>query len=76
MVRGSLNLKVVSKPQSQNSKIYSVISSLNVGDAAEFPIEKIDSVRTLTSKCNAINGGQRCTKMNRINRTITVYRKA
>lgn len=52
------------------------IKALEVGQTVAFPIEWIDTVRAQTSKCNAIHGGMRSTRMETEERLIYVDRKA
>lgn len=52
------------------------IKALEVGESISFPIEWIDTVRAQTSKCNAINGGVRSTRMETEERKIYVDRKS
>lgn len=52
------------------------IKALGVGESVSFPIEWIDTVRAQTSKCNAINGGVRSTRMETGERKIYVDRKS
>lgn len=52
------------------------IKALEVGGSVAFPIEWIDTVRAQTSKCNAINGGVRSTRMETKERKIYVDRKS
>lgn len=52
------------------------IKALEVGESVSFPIEWIDTVRAQTSKCNAINGGVRSTRMETEERKIYVDRKS
>ena len=52
------------------------IKALEVGDSIEFPIEWMDTVRAQTSKCNALNGGSRSTRLNTAERKIYVERKS
>jgi hypothetical protein len=52
------------------------IKALEVGESVSFPIEWMDTVRAQTSKCNAINGGVRSTRMETEERKIYVDRKS
>ena len=52
------------------------IKALEVGESVSFPIEWIDTVRAQTSKCNAIHGGVRSTRMETDEREIYVDRKS
>lgn len=52
------------------------IKALEVGESVSFPIEWIDTVRAQTSKCNAIHGGVRSTRMETEERKIYVDRKS
>lgn len=52
------------------------IKALEVGESVSFPIEWLDTVRAQTSKCNAINGGVRSTRMETEERKIYVDRKS
>ncbi len=52
------------------------IKALEVGESVSFPIEWIDTVRAQTSKCNAIHGGVRSTRMETDERKIYVDRKS
>lgn len=50
------------------------IKELNVGETIEFPIEWMDTVRSQTSKCNALLGGKRSTRLEVEDRKICVTR--
>lgn len=52
------------------------IKALEVGNSVAFPIEWMDTVRAQTSKCNAIFGGSRSTRLETPERKIYVDRKA
>lgn len=52
------------------------IKALEVGESVSFPIEWMDTVRAQTSKCNAIYGGSRSTRMETEERKIYVDRKS
>lgn len=52
------------------------IKALEVGESVSFPIEWMDTVRAQTSKCNAIHGGVRSTRMETDERKIYVDRKS
>ncbi len=52
------------------------IKALEVGESVSFPIEWMDTVRAQTSKCNAIHGGVRSTRMETEERKIYVDRKS
>ena len=52
------------------------IKALEVGESVSFPIEWMDTVRAQTSKCNAIKGGVRSTRMETEERKIYVDRKS
>lgn len=51
------------------------IKALAVGETIFFPIEWMDTVRAQTSKCNAIYGGMRSTRLDTADRKIYVDRK-
>ena len=56
-------------------KIRPALVELNVGDEIVFPIEKLRSVRAQASELGAILDRKYTTKMNRIERTLTVKRE-
>ena len=64
--------KIISRTQ----KVMPRIKSMKVGDVISFPIEWMDTVRAQTSKCNAIQGGSRSTRLETAERLIYVERKA
>lgn len=51
------------------------IKAMEVGQTISFPIEWMDTVRVQTSKCNALCGGKRSTKLETEERKIYVVRK-
>jgi len=63
--------KIISRAKDVMPKI----KALEVGESVSFPIEWMDTVRAQTSKCNAINGGVRSTRMETEERKIYVDRK-
>ena len=64
--------KIISRTQ----KVMPRIKSMKVGDVISFPIEWMDTVRAQTSKCNAIQGGSRSTRLETAERLIYVERKS
>ncbi len=56
-------------------KIRPALVEMNVGDEIVFPIEKLRSVRAQASELGAILDRKYTTKMNRIERTLTVKRE-
>jgi len=66
-----MSVKILSRAKDVMPKI----KALKVGESVSFPIEWIDTVRAQTSKCNAINGGVRSTRMETEERKIYVDRK-
>ena len=64
--------KVISKAREVMPKI----KALQVGESVSFPIEWMDTVRAQASKCNAINGGVRSTRLETGERKIYVDRKS
>lgn len=50
------------------------IRELNIGETTSFPIEWMDTVRAQTSKCNALYGGFRSTRLETSERKIYVKR--
>ncbi len=64
------------KVQSRAKDVMPKIKALAVGESVSFPIEWMDTVRAQTSKCNAINGGVRSTRMETEERKIYVDRKS
>ena len=64
------------KITSKAKNILPQIKALLVGESVSFPIEWIDTVRAQTSKCNAIYGGCRSTRMDTADRKIYVERKS
>lgn len=56
-------------------KIRPALVKMNVGDEIVFPIEKLRSVRAQASELGAILDRKYTTKMNRIERTLTVKRE-
>jgi len=64
--------------ENSTSKVRNVmprIRGLQVGQSIHFPIEWMDTVRCQTSKCNALCGGKRSTRLDTDERKIYVYRK-
>lgn len=57
-----------------SEKIRPVLTSLEVGESATFPILRLKSVRTQASELGAIYNRQFKTKTDRENQTITVTR--
>lgn len=64
------------KFQSRAKNVMPRIKALQVGESVSFPIEWMDTVRAQTSKCNAIHGGVRSTRMETEERLIYVDRKS
>lgn len=64
------------KVQSRAKNVLPKIKALKVGERVAFPIEWMDTVRTQTSKCNALNGGVRSTRLDTEERKIYVERKS
>lgn len=64
------------KVQSRAKNVMPKIKALRVGESVSFPIEWMDTVRAQTSKCNAIYGGVRSTRMETEERLIYVDRKS
>ena len=52
------------------------IKALEVGESVYFPIEWMDTVRAQASKCNALMGGKRSTRLDTDARIIFVDRKS
>lgn len=63
--------KIISRAQDVLPKI----KALAVGDSISFPIGWMDTVRAQTSKCNALLGGRRSTRLEVDERLIYVDRK-
>lgn len=64
------------KTISRAKNVMPKIKTLAIGESVAFPIEWMDTVRSQTSKCNAINGGSRSTRMDTSERLIYVTRTA
>lgn len=67
---------MVEKVLSRAKGVMPKIKELEVGEMVSFPIEWMDTVRAQTSKCNAINGGVRSTRVETEERKIYVIRKS
>lgn len=55
-------------------KVMPQIRAMSVGDTLSFPIEWMDTVRSQTSKTNALLGGKRSTRLEVDERLIYVER--
>lgn len=63
------------KKLSKAKQVMPRIKALEVGESVAFPIEWLDTVRVSASKCNAIYGGSRSTRLDTAERIIYVERK-
>ena len=61
---------------SRAKEVMPKIKALEPGESISFPIEWIDTVRAQTSKCNAVLGGMRSTRLEKPERKIYVDRKS
>lgn len=64
------------KITSRAKEVMPKIKALEIGESVSFPIEWMDTVRAQASKCNAINGGIRSTRIKTDERKIYVTRIA
>lgn len=64
------------KITSRAKEVMPKIKALKIGESVSFPIEWMDTVRSQASKCNAINGGIRSTRVKTDERKIYVSRIA
>ena len=63
------------KITSRARQVLPKIKALTIGESVSFPIEWMDTVRAQTSKCNALSGGKRVTRLATDERLIYVDRK-
>lgn len=67
---------MATKKLSKAKQVMPKIKALEVGQGVSFPLEWMDTVRTQTSKCNALYGGFRSTRMDKDERKIYVERRS
>lgn len=63
------------KNKSRAKNVMPRIKALEIGQSVSFPIDWMDTVRAQTTKCNAIMGGSRSTRLETEERLIYVDRK-